>query len=170
VTVCISYAQISYGDESNLRLFHYEQGAWVDRTISLDTVNKVVCASVAALSPFAILSPLYSATVRPPIHPDGSSVFSVDRGVVPVKFALAVDGVRTCSLPPATIAVYRMGNAGRQKVDEAECTDRGPDCDCRIVGCLYHYNLRTRPLGRGMYRVDLSISTSPVGSARFRLR
>jgi hypothetical protein len=54
IELCINYTGISYGNESNLKLFHLEGGAWVDRTDSLDIVNNIICASVTSLSPFAI--------------------------------------------------------------------------------------------------------------------
>jgi hypothetical protein len=57
VTVCINYGGINYGNESNLKLNHYENGMWVDRTFSLDTNNDLICASVTSLSPFVIFEP-----------------------------------------------------------------------------------------------------------------
>jgi hypothetical protein len=55
--VCINYTGISFGNEAELTLNHYESGAWVDQTISLDTVNNVICASVSSFSSFAIFEP-----------------------------------------------------------------------------------------------------------------
>ena len=57
VTLCIDYTGISFGNESNIELNHYENGAWADRTISLDTQANIICASVPSLSPFAIFEP-----------------------------------------------------------------------------------------------------------------
>ncbi len=54
VTVCISYAGIAVGDESTLRLYHQEGGAWVDVTTSLDTVTDVICGSTTSFSAFAL--------------------------------------------------------------------------------------------------------------------
>src|SRR5437868_1711708 len=56
---------------------------------------------------FELVHVPYAAKVQPPINSDGSSVFSAKRGVVPVKFTLTQNGVATCNLPPATIAVTR---------------------------------------------------------------
>ncbi len=61
IQVCVNYTGVSYPDESQLELFHNEGGQWVNQTVSLDTVNHVVCASVTSLSPFAILQPTSSA-------------------------------------------------------------------------------------------------------------
>jgi hypothetical protein len=54
VQVCINYTGINYSNESNLKLFHREGGVWVNRTVSLNTVSNVICASVTSFSPFAI--------------------------------------------------------------------------------------------------------------------
>jgi len=54
IQICINYSGVSFGDESNIRLFHLEGGVWVDRTVSIDTTNKIICANVTSLSPFAI--------------------------------------------------------------------------------------------------------------------
>ena len=51
------YAGIGVGNESNLRLFHFEDGAWVDRTVSVDTANDVIYAAVTSFSPFALICP-----------------------------------------------------------------------------------------------------------------
>jgi hypothetical protein len=58
-----------------------------------------------AIQPAPAIS--YAAQVQQPINADGTSVFNVRRGVVPVKFTLTQGGVATCALPPATIAVTR---------------------------------------------------------------
>ena len=55
IEVCIDYSGIEYGDEEELRLFHYEDSNWVDITTSVDTVDKIICGSADSLSAFAIL-------------------------------------------------------------------------------------------------------------------
>src|SRR5207247_4075922 len=64
-----------------------------------------------------VQAPIYAAQVQQPINADGTSVFSVRRGVVPVKFTLTQGGVATCDLPPATIAVTRTagGTTGQDR-------------------------------------------------------
>ena len=77
ITVCLSYAGVRYGNESQLKLLHGETAAngsvkWVDVTTSLDVVNDVICGSVTTLSPFLAaelnLAPVVSA-VRLPSAP-----------------------------------------------------------------------------------------------------
>jgi len=61
----------------------------------------------------------FAAQIQPPINADGSSVFSVKRGVVPVKFTLTSDGAPTCQLPPATISLARTAGAVLGSIDES---------------------------------------------------
>jgi len=53
--VCISYVGISFGSSNpNLVLFHYENGQWLNRTVSVDTMHQIICASVNSFSPFVV--------------------------------------------------------------------------------------------------------------------
>jgi hypothetical protein len=54
ITICINYAGITFSGTP--RLFHFENGAWVDRTTSVDTTTQTVCGTVSSLSPFALFS------------------------------------------------------------------------------------------------------------------
>ena len=98
-------------------------------------------------------------------------MFNVRRGVVPVKFTLTLDGVPTCDLPSATIAVYRTGTGGNQQIDESVYS--GPadtGSNFRIDSCQYIYNLSASALGVGTYRVEILINGQVVGNAAFALR
>ena len=114
----------------------------------------------------------YTGHVQPPINADGSSVFTVRRGVVPVRFTLAdCDGHQTCTLPPATIAVTRIAGGVVGQVNESVysgASDSGSNF--RIDGCQYIYNLNSSGLGVGTYRVDILTNSQLVGSATFQLR
>ena len=113
----------------------------------------------------------YHADVQPPINADGSSMFTVKRGVVPVKFTLTDNGSSTCDLPPATIAVTRTGGGTLGTVNEnlyAGSADQGSNF--RIDNCQYVYNLNSSALGVGTYRVDILINGQVVGSAVFQLK
>ena len=113
----------------------------------------------------------YGAQVQQPINPDGSSVFTVRRGVVPVKFTLTQGGIATCALPAATIAVTRTSGSTTGQVDESiysMAADTGSNF--RIDSCQYIYNLNSSALGVGTYRVDIKINNQVVGSATFQLK
>jgi hypothetical protein len=113
----------------------------------------------------------YSAQVQQPINSDGSSVFNVHRGVVPVKFALTQGGVATCALPSATIALTRTAGGTIGSIDETTYSgsaDTGSNF--RIDSCQYIYNLNSGTLGSGTYRVDIFIGETVVGSGTFGLK
>jgi len=115
----------------------------------------------------------YAAQVQHPINPDGSSVFSVKRGVVPVKFTLTLDGTPTCNLPAATISLTRTAGTTTGSVDESvylSPSDSGSNFRIDTTNCQYVYNLGTSSLGAGTYRVNISIGVSVVGSGIFGLQ
>jgi hypothetical protein len=51
-TVCIPYGDVS--NPSSMAIMHFENGAWVDRTVSNDTFHHIICANVSSFSPIAI--------------------------------------------------------------------------------------------------------------------
>jgi hypothetical protein len=115
-------------------------------------------------------APSYAGQVQPPINSDGTSTFSVRRGVVPLKFNLTQGGVATCELPPATIAVTRTAGGVVGEVNESVYSaNADTGLNFRIDSCQYLYNLNSRALGIGTYRVDILIDAQVVGSAVFAL-
>ena len=116
-------------------------------------------------------TPSYAGQVQPPINPDGTSTFNVRRGVVPVKFNLTQGGVATCDLPPATIAVTRTAGGVIGEINESVYSGNADTgSNFRIDNCQYVYNLNSRALGVGTYRVDILIDGQVVGSAVFALK
>ena len=67
--VCISYAGVNYTDPTQLRLFHYTGGSWMDVTTSLNPTTETICGTVMSFSPFAILQ----RTDLPPTANAGTS-------------------------------------------------------------------------------------------------
>jgi hypothetical protein len=53
IDVVINYREGNFGDESQLRIFHWK-GEWQDRTADLDTQNNRIHARVDSLSPFVL--------------------------------------------------------------------------------------------------------------------
>ncbi|MBK9316760.1 MAG: PD40 domain-containing protein [Acidobacteria bacterium] len=174
VTVCIDYTTVSFGDEQALQLFHYEDGAWVTCTTSLDTVANIICGQVMSLSPFAIMEPslkTYAATVQSPIEADGSSVFRANRGVIPLKFSLASNNIPTCNLPAATLSLLRASGGAPGPINEdIYITPADSGSDFRISNCQYIYNLSVASLGPGTYLAQIKIGNAIVGSASFGLK
>jgi len=161
---------------SQLRILHDENGTLVDVTIldgpfAPNPITQTIYASVSSLSPFVIAKERFRAQVQQPINPDGSSVFSVKRGVVPVAFKLTYDGVATCQLPPAKISVIRTAGTVVGSIDESTYlskADKGSNF--RISNCQYVYNLAASSLGVGKYKVNILIGGVVVGSGTFALK
>ena len=128
-------------------------------------------ASASPAESLKVVLPPYAAQAQQPIDADGSSVFNVSRGVVPVKFTLTYNGVATCQLPPATISMFRTAGAVVAPINEAtylQPSDSGSNF--RMDNCQYIYNLETSSLGTGTYAVYISISGNTVGSGLFGLK
>lgn len=114
-----------------------------------------------------------TAAVQPPIAADGSSVFNANRGVVPVKFTLLINGASTCQLPPATISLLRTGGSAEGVVNQSDYTqpsDSGSNFRIDISACQYVYNLGTSTLGAGQYVAQISINNVVVGNGAFGLK
>ena len=145
----------------------------INLSVGDNTITAVVTAQDGTTTKTYIVTvtrAAYSAQVQQPINADGSSVFNANRGVVPVKFTLTYNGVATCTLPPAAIAVTRTSGGTTGTIDEAVyvmAADNGSNF--RIDGCQYAYNLSSSALGVGTYRVDIKINGQVVGSAVFQL-
>ena len=134
------------------------------------TINASLVSGLNGPYGIAVAEP-YSAQVQQPINADGTSVFNVRRGVVPVKFTLTLGGTATCALPPATIALTRTAGGTIGAIDELVYSG-GADTgsNFRIDNCQYVYNLSSSALGVGTYRVDIKINDQVVGSATFALK
>ena len=88
-----------------------------------------------------------------------------------MKFTLTLNGVSTCQLPSATIAVTRTAGGTTGSVNESVYgmpSDSGSNF--RIDSCQYVYNLNSGALGAGTYRVDILINGQVVGSGIFQMR
>jgi len=112
-----------------------------------------------------------TASIRPPIDANGGSVFNANRGVVPVKFTLALDGVSTCELPPATISLFRTAGGVVGAINESDYIHPSDDgSNFRVSDCQYVYNLGSKSLGIGTYLVHIEIDGAVVGTGTFSLR
>ena len=166
VQLCIDYSGIRFSKASTLKLMHYTNGAWVDVTTSNDTVRQVICGSTTSFSPFAVVESRYAAAVQSPISAAGTSVFTSNRGSIPVKFTLKRDAAATCALPAATITLAQITAGVSSSIPEADFTQPSDSgSNFRVSGCQYMYNLSSGSLGRGTYLIQIWIDGATVGSA-----
>ncbi len=56
ITVCINYSGITFPGPP--ALFHFQSGAWVNVTTSVNPATTTICGSVTSLSPFALFVPV----------------------------------------------------------------------------------------------------------------
>jgi uncharacterized repeat protein (TIGR01451 family) len=63
ITVSVAYNPANYRKPARVRLFHLENGVWVDRTVTVDTVNHRIYASLPSLSKVAVFEPENRAPV-----------------------------------------------------------------------------------------------------------
>jgi hypothetical protein len=113
----------------------------------------------------------YAANIQQPIRADGSSVFNVNRGVVPVKFTVTYNGAPACELPPASVVVSRVAGTAAGPVNESDYVV-APDAGAtfRVDSCQYVYNLGLASLGPGTYVASIAIGSTIVGRGTFGLR
>jgi hypothetical protein len=148
-----------------------QRGTGFARTFDDPSIANASGGDGTDIGAFEVQGEAYAARIQQPINSDGSSVFSVRRGVVPVKFTLTLNGTATCTLPPATIALTRTAGGTTGTIDESVYSgsaDTGSNF--RIDSCQYVYNLSASALGVGTYRVDIMIDGQVVGSASFQLK
>ena len=136
-------------------------------------MDLAVTDSTVATTTVLLQGSPYQALVESPIDADGSSEFSTVRFALPVRFTLAENGVPTCTMPAATVAVTRTAGRNAGVVSERNYIapgDKGSDFRINRGTCQYVYRLNTASMGPGTYRVDIKIKGTIVGDAVFTLR
>jgi probable HAF family extracellular repeat protein len=92
VIVCIDYSLMGFTNEAALMLDHFEDtdgdgiaDDWVDRTVSKDPVNNIICASVDTFSLFAVFEPAALSVVIDIKPGSDPNCFNANgHGVIPV--------------------------------------------------------------------------------------
>jgi hypothetical protein len=171
VEVCIQYAGIVFLDESQIALLHYEDGAWVDRTISLDTTLDRVCGRVESLSPFAVAqrscltisgfsTPLVALVPvsEEPLLPGKA----FKRGqALPLMLGLSCQEVAVTEpgFAPRIVEVTRSGEALPLEtitLDTGQANDHG--LLFRRAGGKWVYNMSTGGLSVGTYAITIELA------------
>jgi len=89
VELCFSWVEGQFANESAIALFHFDGGAWVDITTSVDMLANKVCGTSMTLSPFALMEisfafeGFYQPVGNPPLYNATRA-----GGAVPIKFSL----------------------------------------------------------------------------------
>ena len=163
VQICINYIAAGIAFSGEPRFFHFEAGAWVDRTTFHDPVAGVICAEVDSLSPFAVFA-TDELQVTVDIKPESSAntVNLRSNGLIPVAVlsegtfdATDVDVASVSFGPSAAKAAHRRGHvedvdgdgdldlllhfatqrAGIGPTDTTACLSGGTKSGVQIRGC-----------------------------------
>ena len=174
ITLCLSYSKVHFNLEFDLKLYHYENGAWTDITTSLDTANDIVCGVTTSLSPFAIfgapLPPMEVVGLAPPLAPlvlEGNNAslpakaFKLGK-TLPLKFQLLVRSVPMTAQEvkaPTIAQLSRVGepplNLDTLDLDAGQANDSG--YAFRSSDGQWVYNLSTKGLSVGTYSVTIQM-------------
>ncbi len=150
-------------------------GCVLYRGISINDVGQIAGQGFCNTGLFRdaiLLTPIYKASVQPPVKADRTSVFNRAR-VIPLKFILTAYGASTCTLLPATLAITRIAGEPFGRIEESTYLSNANDgSNFRIApgACQYIYNLPASALGVGQYQADININGISVGHAVFALK
>lgn len=173
ITLCFSYAGIDFGAAAP-RLFHFENGVWVDITTSVDGNTQTICGATTTLSPFAVLA---SNVVRtgfyPPVNPIAGFLNTVKGGsTVPLKFNVSLNGVEqttTAGLSMTVQAIHCDTSAPQDEVEPAAVVG-GTGLRYDAAGGYFIQNWQI-PKTPGCYMVRMTTDQDGLAlTARFKVR
>jgi hypothetical protein len=158
ITLCINYNGISFNDESQLKLFHFEEGEegprWVDRTVSLDTTNNIICASVDSLLLFAVFESTtlpVAIDIKPGSFPN--SINPRSKGVIPVAI-LTTDTFDATTVEPSTLLFGATGTEAAPVQSALKDVDGDGDIDM-----VLHFDTQAMGIQCGDTSVFLTAET-----------
>ncbi len=163
IQLCFNVSSVNDAGTFNmLAVLHGENGAWVDRTASRDFPARTICASVSSLSPFAIARRTGPAHQLQALY-DTAKAASAG-STVPVRVKLVdASGRNVSGRDTALRAVSLVSAAGAAlPVEDAGHANRGGlfRFDPGLGG--YVFNLSTRGLARGSYRLLVEGPDAPL--------
>ena len=89
ITLCFSWQEGQFHNEQAIRLFHLENGAWVDVTTSSDPAGNLICGAVTSLSPFAAFERSYTfGGFLPPVQSLPARNLMSAGAAIPIRFQL----------------------------------------------------------------------------------
>jgi hypothetical protein len=164
ITVCINYAGVTFASSSP-RLFHYENGVWLDRTVSMDTTNQIVCGTVTSLSPFALLEPTATFNIRLLYDPTQSKKSG---STFPIKIQITDTAGNDRSSPQIVVtAVRTVRVSDGSSAPLQDAGDADPDFHFRFDPTLggtggYILNLSTKGFAGGPYLLFFTVAGDAV--------
>jgi hypothetical protein len=134
-----------------------------------------VCGQTSSLSPFVLAEVAYGfGGIQQPVNADGSSVFKAG-SVVPLKFALYGPDGDPRSGVLAELELFRLSSSVEGTDEEVEVASAG-QADTGDVfrydasAAQYLFNLSTKGLAQGAYRLDIHLDDGSTHPVWFSLR
>jgi len=126
VTVCFSYAGVSFGTGTP-RLFHFQNG-WADITTSVNTAASIICGRTSSFSPFAVfVSPVTRTGFYAPVNSAPGFLNLVKAGTeIPLKFNVYVNGAAKTDTAGLRFTVAPVDCAGGAPNPAAFVAPAGP--------------------------------------------
>jgi len=169
ITLCFGYGSVDAGTP---RLFHFENGAWVDITSTVDTSTRTVCGTASSLSPFAVfVSPITRTGFYAPVNPEAGFVNTVKGGsTVPLKFNVYVNGVEKTDTEGLQFSLAQVGCSFAAEDPVDFVTTGGTSLRYDTAAGQFVQNWKT-PTSRGCYVVRMTTTEDRVSiSAVFKTK
>jgi hypothetical protein len=140
-TVCIDVGGVFYEDPSSLHLLHFQNGAWVDVTSTVEPWATRICGVVTSFSPFVVAQLDYAFSgFFAPIDNQPVRNAAKAGGAIPIKFTLGGD---------AGLGIFE---AGYPKVEQVNCDTQSPLDEIEEIAPAGHSGLSyDRSTGRYTY-------------------
>jgi hypothetical protein len=172
VELCFSYAGINFGTATP-RLFHFENGAWVDITTSVDPNTQTICGATTTLSPFAVLvSHVVRTGFRAPVNPIVGFLNTVKGGAtVPLKFNVYIDGIEKKTTDGLQFSVQTISCDSSAPQDPVDFTVAG-ETNLRYDSAAGYFIQNWKvPNTAGCYMVRMTTAQDGLAlTARFKAR
>jgi hypothetical protein len=174
ITLRFTWNEGDFANESNLALFHYEDGEWTDITTSVDTENNVITGETTSLSPFVLAEVSYTyGGIESPVDAGGASVFKAGK-TIPLKFRIyAPDGSEVTDAA-ATLRLWYLTSSvlGTEVTDVGSVgsANTGNEFRYDTEAGRYVFNLGTKHLLSGTYRADVELDDGSTHPVQFSLR
>jgi hypothetical protein len=159
IGVTLGFNGVSFHHPANVRLFHHENGVWVNRTISINPTPGYVVDLVSSLSPFALFEPVNQAPVAN-AGPDRTLTASGNQGT---KVTLDGSASSDADHDPLTYrwtGPFPEGNGAVIGVNPTVTLASGAN---RVALVVNDGEVDSAPVSQTITVIDFSLSSSAAG-------
>src|SRR3972149_709387 len=159
-TVTIPYDPVT---TPNPRIYHLEDGVWVDATTSVDTVNHTVTGTVSSFSFFVVGSPNYSVDWQKKIEKflEKDNPFDIKEDKkLKIEFGLLDADGQKVSPENVTVEVWQILDEGGNPVGPTKTATLTPDLKEKKDQFKAELNLRETELALGTYEIRVIVENT----------